>query len=114
MPSARARIITPETHVRYLVIQASDPEKPTALATVNDAFGAASRPLTRSLTSAAMLCVRLVGAEKRPLLAEQRNAGETRLISGPNLVPNVRNEVCSWLPTVATRRHEQVSYRSVG
>jgi hypothetical protein len=42
--------------VYRLVIQASDPEKRTVLATINDAFGAASRSLARSLTSACARC----------------------------------------------------------
>jgi len=39
--------------------------------------------------------------------ATQRNAGEARVTSGPNLVPNVRNEVflllCLGLPGAANR-----------
>ena len=71
----------------------------TVLATVNDAFGAASRSLARSLTVAPHGAWDEVGrdGETAPL-AEQRNAGDARLISGPNLVPSVWNEVfCWWL-----------------
>jgi len=60
------------------------------LATVNDAFGAASRSLVRSLTAACARCLAWVGrGGETALLAEQRNGCETRLITGSNLVPTV-------------------------
>jgi hypothetical protein len=62
--------------------------------TVNDAFGTAARSLARSLTVAPRGAWREVGRSGETVpLAEQRNAGEARLISGPNLVQNVWNVV---------------------
>jgi hypothetical protein len=83
------------------------------LAIVNDPFGAASPSLARSLTVAARDAWHEVGrGGEAALLAEQRNVGEARLIPGPNLVPNVWNEVfCSWLRTTlpaATNRSRVV------
>jgi hypothetical protein len=68
------------------------------LAIVNDAFGAVSGSLTVAPRGAQAEVGR--GGELAAL-AEQRNAGDARLISGPNLVPNVWNEVlCRWLRLV--------------
>jgi hypothetical protein len=53
------------------------------IATVNDAFGAA-RSLARSLTAACtMLCVRLAGAEKRPLFDRKKKRGGAKLSLDP-------------------------------
>jgi hypothetical protein len=72
------------------------------LATINDAFGAALRSLARPLTVAPRgAWQELAGPAKRPILSEQRNAGEARLNLWTQLGPNLWNEVfCWWLRMV--------------